>query len=68
MDEEEKSIELLVSEALDAARKAFQDYFEKRGMEPARFDYRFTAWLVDENFVHRLARIEIEREVKEKNE
>lgn len=60
----EKSDELLMAEALDKARKAFQEYFSKQGLDPAYFDYRFTAWILDLNFKQRLRKVELEGECK----
>lgn len=64
MKNEEPSDELMAAGALDHAAKAFQDYISKEGLNPAYFDIRFTAWVVDSGFEKRLARIEIERELK----
>lgn len=65
VQDEEKSMELIGAEALDHARKAFEDYInEEHCIDPAYFDIRFTAWVKDCDFRERLARIEIEREVK----
>ena len=65
MSEKEKEMEIIAAEALDHARKAFQDYIsDTYNIDPAYFDYRFTAWVVDVNLEKRLARIEIERELK----
>lgn len=51
--------------ALIKARDAFLQYFEDEGCDAAYWDYRFTAWVVDSSFEHRLTRVEIEHEVKE---
>ena len=65
MSEEDKSMELIGSEALEHARNAFQGYIsDTYNVDPAYFDIRFTAWVKDCNFETRLARIEIERELK----
>jgi len=62
---DEDDLTVLTSHALVAARKAFEAYLEKDGNDPAFWDIRFTAWLLDEGFEHRMERVEIEREVKE---
>lgn len=65
-EDKEESMELIACEALECARNAFQRYVSKvHNIDPAYFDYRFTAWVVDDNLEHRLARIEIERELKD---
>lgn len=60
----EKSDELLMAEALDVARKAFQGHLEAQGYDPAYFDYKFTAWILDHSFEQRLRRVELEGECK----
>ena len=59
------NMEMIGAEALDHARKEFQRFLtEEYNIDPANYDIRFTAWVVDASFEHRLARIEIERELK----
>ncbi len=53
------------AKALVKAREAFTKYLEDLGNDPAYFDIRFTAWLLDSNFEKRLEKIEIEQEIKE---
>ena len=59
------NMEMIGFEALDHAREEFQKFLIKEyNIDPANFDIRFTAWVVDANFEKRLSRIEIERELK----
>jgi hypothetical protein len=62
---DEDDLTVLTSHALVAARNAFHEYLEKDGNDPSFWDIRFTAWLVDADFTHRLERVEIERELKD---
>jgi len=64
-DDDDESLDVLTMRALVAARDAFWKVLEADGNDPAYWDIRFTAWQVDSSFTHRLARVEIEREVKE---
>ena len=64
-DDDDESLDVLTMRALVAARDAFWKVLEADGCDPAYWDIRFTAWQVDSSFTHRLARVEIEREVKE---
>lgn len=61
----EKSLDEIVFIALTEAKKMFQSTISKFGYEAALVDIRFTAWINDINFEHRLRKIEIEDEVKE---
>ena len=59
------NMEMIGFEALDHAREEFQRFLtEEYNIDPANYDIRFTAWVKDCNFEKRLARIEIERELK----
>lgn len=65
---EDKELEVITYEALEVARKSFEDYLESFSFDPAYWDYRFTAWLVSHDLKERLTRIEIEHEVKEEKD
>lgn len=61
----DKELEVVTYEALEVARKTFDEYVESYGFDPAYWDIKFTAWLVSQDLKERLTRIEIEHEVKE---
>ena len=63
--DEEKDLDFVVHEALEAAKKTFQDTISSYDYDPAYCDIRFIAWIKDVNLENRLKRIEIEEEVKE---
>ena len=60
----DKESEYIGMQALLHARKAFHDYVSAEGFDPAYYDIRFIVWIVDINFEKRLARMEIEGELK----
>ena len=60
----DNELDYIGMQALFHARKAFRDYVEAEGFDPAYYDILFTAYVVDSNFEKRLARIEIEDELK----
>lgn len=62
---EDKELEVVTYEALEVARKTFEEYLESYGFDPAYWDIKFTAWLVSQDLKERLTRIEIEHEVKD---
>lgn len=62
--EEEKELDAVVYEALGSAKKVFQQTVSDNDYDPAFVDIRFTAWIKDISFEHRLRKIEIEDEVK----
>lgn len=60
-----KEINKVTTKALSKAYEAFNKAVEDEDYDPARWDIRFTTWLVDESFTTRLTRWEVESEVKE---
>lgn len=65
MDKEEKDIRQVIPEALYHAREQFNKTLSHEGFDPAYCNTRFTVWLMDSSFTIRLAKFEIEEEVKE---
>jgi hypothetical protein len=61
---EEDAFDEIVFKALDLARQCFRDCISEHGYESAYADIRFTAWVKDVTFEHRLRRVEIEEECK----
>jgi hypothetical protein len=65
MSKEEKEYDEVIYEALEATKKAFQAVISDYEYDSAYTDIRFTAWIKDLSFEHRLRKIEIEDEVHE---
>jgi len=62
---DEKDIRQIIPEALNKARERFNAVlFDEYGIDPANCNIKFTAWLMDNTFTTRLAKFEIEEEVK----
>jgi len=61
-EDEEPDLTEATASALAAARKAFEAYLDSRNLDAAYWSIKFTAWLLDETFEHKLEKIEIENE------
>ena len=60
----DEEFEEAVFAALNNAKRSFHSTLSDRQFDPAYCDIRFTAWVKDVNFEHRLQRFEIEDECK----
>ena len=61
-EDDEPDLTEVTASALVAARKAFEAYLDSRNLDGAYWSIKFTAWLLDETFKHKLEKIEIENE------
>ena len=58
--EDEKSLDEVAYEAIEAARRKFNDTILDYLYDPAYFDVKITVWIKDCTLTHRLKRIEVE--------